>query len=140
MKKFIVLFVIFNLMGCAEMFQERNDFLDSEQTQLQLRQMQSRSFDTKDLVEVQRAVISTLQDLGFVMNRVDADLGVVSATKLDGYHLVMSVTSRLSPQKRQVSVRANANYQTTPIVDPLFYQTFFNALQKSLFLTANNID
>ncbi len=127
-------------MGCAEMFQERNDFLDSEQTQLQLRQMQSRSFDTKDLVEVQRAVISTLQDLGFVMNRVDADLGVVSATKLDGYHLVMSVTSRLSPQKRQVSVRANANYQTTPIVDPLFYQTFFNALQKSLFLTANNID
>ncbi len=132
--------IISGLTACAEMFPSQNDFLTSEKSQLQLRQMQSRSFETSNLIEVQRAVISTLQDLGFVMNRVDADLGVVSATKLDGYNLIMSVTSRLTPQKRQVSVRANANYQTTPIVDPQFYQTFFNALQKSLFLTANNID
>ena len=140
MRLLLITCLALSLISCANLNSNRDNFLKSEQTQLQLRQMQSRNFDTADFLQVQRAVISTLQDLGFVMNRVDAELGVASATKLDGYNLEMTVTTKRSAQAKSMNVRANARYQTTTITDPLFYQKFFNSLQKSLFLTAHQVD
>jgi hypothetical protein len=37
-------------------------------------------------------------------------------------------------------VRANAQYNVTPVEDPKPYQDFFNSLGKSLFLQAQNVD
>ena len=37
----------------------------------------------------------------------------------------------------QMTVRASAQYNVTPIEDPVTYQSFFNALSKSLFLQAH---
>ena len=107
--------------------------------QVQLRQIQSRAFDTTDKTKTLRTVISTLQDLGFVIDKADLELGSITATKLDGYALRMSVTVRPRNAK-QLLVRANAQYQETAVTDPAPYQSFFSSLSKSMFLTAQNVD
>ena len=107
--------------------------------QVELRNMQTRSFDTDDKNIVVRNVISTLQDLNFVIDKADAELGTVSATKLNGYKIRMTVTVR--PQSEEsVLVRANAQYNLQSIENPVIYQDFFSALSKSLFLSANSVD
>lgn len=110
------------------------------QTSVELRAMQSRSFDTSDKQKTMRSVIATLQDLGFVVDKADLDLGSVSATKLSGYALRMTVSIRPGASGKNMIVRANAQYNTTPVTEPKPYQDFFVSLQKSLFLAANNVD
>lgn len=107
--------------------------------QVELRSMQTRGFETADKNMVTRTVIATLQDLHFVIDKADADLGVISATKLDGYRIKMSVTVRPKSQTT-MAVRANATFNLNPIEDPGLYQDFFSSLGKALFLTANQID
>ncbi len=55
--------------------------------QVELRNIQSRAFDTKDQNMVVSTVIATLQDLNFVIDKTDADLGTVLGTKLGGYQI-----------------------------------------------------
>ena len=84
-------------------------------------------------------MISTLQDLSFVVDKADLELGTVSATKLSGYQLRMTVTVR--PRgTNQMLVRANAQYMDKAVEDPKPYQDFFTALEKSMFLTAHQVD
>ena len=79
---------------------------------------------------------ATLQDLGFVIDKASLDLGSVTGTKLKGYTVRMTVN--VMPRgKNQMTVRAGAQYNVTPIEDPVIYQDFFNALSKSLFLQAH---
>ncbi len=113
--------------------------LDSESSQVQLRSIQTRAFDTTDKEKTLRTVMATLQDLGFVLDKADATLGTVSATKLKGYALRMTVTVR--PRgTTQLLVRANAQYNVQPVTDPEPYQQFFAALEKAMFLTAHQVD
>lgn len=122
------------LSGCATTNQR---VLDSgDETQLQKRSYQSRTFDTADKEKVLRATISTLQDLGFVIDRADLMLGSVSGTKLDGHQIKITVSVRPKGTDRML-VRANAQFNITPIEDPKHYQDFFASLEKSLFLTAH---
>lgn len=113
--------------------------MQTDKSQVALRQMQTRAFDTRDTNKLQRTIIATLQDLGFVITKADNDLGTVSATKLNGYQLMMTVSVR--PRgNRQTLVRANAQYNLTTVEDPQPYQQFFVALQKAMFLTAHQVD
>lgn len=122
------------LSGCATTNQR---VLDSgDETQLQKRSYQSRIFETADKEKVLRATISTLQDLGFVIDRADLMLGSVSGTKLDGHQIKITVSVRPKGTDRML-VRANAQFNITPIEDPKHYQDFFVSLEKSLFLTAH---
>lgn len=103
--------------------------------------MQTRSFDTSDRTVVVRNVISTLQDLSFVIDKADTDLGTVSATRLyNGNKVRMTVTARPSSSGKSVIVRANAQYNLKPIENPKTYQDFFSSLSKSLFLSANALE
>ena len=113
--------------------------LTTDMSQVQLRQIQSRAFDTTNRTKMLRTVISTLQDLGFVIDKADDELGTVSATKLNGYQLRMTVTVRPKGSK-QLLVRANAQYMVTTVEDPLPYQQFFTSLEKAMFLTAHQVD
>ncbi len=124
------------LTGCATTDAR---ILDSDQSQLQLRSIQTRAFDTPDRDLVLRNVIATLQDLGFVIDRADQTLGTVSATKLQGYQLKINVTAR-ARGTTQTSVRANAEFNRKPVTEPKPYQDFFASLEKSLFLTAQAVD
>ena len=128
------------LTGCQTMKDRVLDSSADGQTSVELRAIQSRSFDTSDKQKTMRSVIATLQDLGFVVDKADLDLGSVSATKLSGYALRMTVSVRPSESGKSMIVRANAQYNNAPVTEPKPYQDFFVSLQKSLFLTANNVD
>lgn len=136
MKRLIpaILLSLLLLGGCASTNQR---VLDSgSETQLQKRSYQSRTFDTADKEKILRTTISTLQDLGFVIDRTDLTLGSVSATKLDGHQIKITVSVRPRGNDRML-VRANAQFNVKPIEDPKHYQDFFTSLEKSLFLTAH---
>ncbi|WP_317932033.1 hypothetical protein [Halioxenophilus sp. WMMB6] len=107
--------------------------------QVELRNMQSRTFETNDQNRVVRTVIATMQDLSFVISNADAELGTVSGMKLDGYNMKMTVTVR-QKSENQMLVRANAQYNLKAIEDPAVYQDFFTALEKAMFLTANAVE
>lgn len=114
-------------------------------SQLQLRSHQTRAFDTADQEKVLRTVIATLQDFGFVIDKADARLGSVSATKLAGYEMRMTVTVRPRSESQQL-VRASAQFKphgaadARPVEDALPYREFFAALEKSMFLAAHDVD
>jgi outer membrane murein-binding lipoprotein Lpp len=80
------------LAGCQT--DSRTQVLATTESQLALRQMQSRAFDTTDRNMMLRTVVATLQDLSFVIDEADAMIGSVSGTKLDGYRLRMTVSIR----------------------------------------------
>ena len=108
-------------------------------TQLEMRTIQSRAFDTTDKELTMRTAIATLQDLGFVIDKADLTLGSVSATKLEGYAIKATVTVR-ARGKEQMLVRMNAQYGLREITEPVIYQDFFVALEKSMFLTGHEVD
>lgn len=108
-------------------------------SQLQTRQMQTREYDTLDRAKTLRSVIATLQDLGFVIDTADIDLGTVTATREDKYTMRMTVTVREKDADR-ILVRANARIGEDTVTDPLTYQDFFIALDKAMFLTREKVD
>jgi hypothetical protein len=138
MNKSVLFLIVISLffVGCATTHQR---LLDSDSSQVQLRSIQTRAFYTTDKEKTLRTVISTLQDLEFVIDKADATLGTVSATKLKHYALRMTVTVRPRGET-QLLVRANAQYNVTPITDPEPYQQFFTSLEKAMFLTAHQAD
>jgi len=125
MKKNLFIVAIIALAFFTGCVSRDSRILETSESQLKLRSIQTRSFETNDKRMVTRIVVATLQDLNFVIDDADADLGTVSATKLSRY---------------QVKIRANARYNLQPIEDPQIYQDFFAALEKSLFLSANSVE
>lgn len=132
----LIMFTSLLILGC-QTTQQR--LLDSDASQVQLRSIQTRAFDTADKEKTLRTIISTLQDLGFVVDKADAILGSVSGTKLNRYALRMTVTVRPRGES-QLLVRANAQYELKPVTDPAPYQDFFTSLEKAMFLTAHQVD
>ncbi len=136
MKKFLLsIAVVLSLSACAS---THNDVLGTSQSQVQMRNYQSRSFDTNDKSLVMRAVISTMQDLGFLIERADEKLGTVSGTSYT--HASKITVSVRAINKKQIVVRANAQVGLEALEEPIAYQNFFNALGQSLFLEAHEVE
>jgi len=133
----VVLTVAISIAGCVAPASKA--VLETSNSAVELRSYQSRVFDTTDKEKTLRTIIATLQDLGFVVDKADATLGSVSATKLSGYELRMTVTVR-PKGTTQTIVRANAQYKEKAVEEPKPYQDFFAALEKSMFLTAQQVD
>ena len=112
--------------------------LGTSHSQVETRNYQSRTFDTADKKMVLRSVISTMQDLGFIIDRADETLGTVSGTSFVSASK-MTVSVRASG-KTQMLVRANAQAGLNEITSPMAYQNFFNALSQSLFLDAHMVE
>jgi hypothetical protein len=108
-------------------------------TQLEIRQIQTREYDTLDKQMTMRSVIATLQDLGFTIDQADQDLGAVTATRLHEYTMRMTVTVVEKDGKR-ISVRANARIGEQSVKDASTYQDFFVVLNKAMFLTLHKVD
>jgi hypothetical protein len=127
---------LFCYCGCQS---SESQVLAANESQVKLRSMQSRAFDTTDKTKTLRTAMATLQDLGFVIDKADDVLGSVSATKLDRYAVRITVNVRPHGET-QMLVRANAQYNLKAIEYPEPYQQFFTAFEKAMFLTAHNIE
>lgn len=110
--------------------------LESSASQVATRNYQTRSFDTTDKLNVMNNIVATMQDLGFVIEKADKDIGTIS-----GFSFTNQTTMTVSVRERgkSILVRANASKGVKPISEPQAYQNFFNALSQSLFLTANEV-
>jgi hypothetical protein len=118
--------LILALTVCACAGKQKKILLTQE-SQVKLRSIQSRVFDTTDRNLMLRTVIATLH------------LGTVSATKLKGYVLRITVSVRPRGDKQMI-VRSNAQYNLQTVEDPEPYQQFFTALSKALFLEAQQVE
>ncbi len=127
----LILTSVFLLPACVE--DSKQYILSTEKSQAELRSIQTRSFDTEDRRTAVQTVLATLQDLGFVIDQADENLGVISATKLDGYKMRMTVTIR-KQVSGQIMVRASAQYGMKAVSDSEPYQNFFAALEQAMSL------
>ena len=87
-----------------------------------------------------RAVMAVLQDLGFIIERANEPLGLVTAARFaePNYYDVMGITVTVRPQEGgKMLIRANAIYNNAPVSDPKVYQNFFATLERSLFIGRN---
>ncbi len=124
-------------MACATP-QPSENLLAPTQEQMKLRSFQTRTLDIEDRMLAMRAVIAALQDLGFIIERANEPLGLVTAARFaePNYLDVVGVTVTVRPQEGgRMMIRANAIYNNRPIEDPKVYQNFFGTLERSVFLT-----
>lgn len=131
-----LLVVLMILVSCAT---STHQILATNTSQVKLRSIQTRAFDTTDKEKLLRSVIATLQDLGFIVDSADEVLGTVSGTKLNTY--ILRITVSIRPRgTTQMLVRANAQYNIEAVEEPEPYQQFFDALSKEIYLTAHQVD
>lgn len=138
-------------------------------SQMQMRSFQTREYDTNDTKLVIKAVLNTLQDMGFIVNTADPGIGLLTASKWTNIEhtkkeikeakkkettlsksVVLDCTANISEfGKRQCRVRVNfqervldaagATMQANQITDAKFYQTFFSQVDKGIFLQQEGV-
>jgi hypothetical protein len=131
---------------------------------LQVREYQSRTYETGDTKLVMKAVLNTLQDEGFTVRSADSELGLLTAVretnvgrKIDGlltlmtyrgFHYrklsVVEATANVSPFGSQTRVRLSFQRRTLddkgvtvkvePVSEAEFYQAFLAAVDKAVFI------
>lgn len=134
-KTILIVATLLVLAGCAA----PTGVITASGSQVELRQIQTREYETLDKRGTLRSVVATLQDLGFVIDKADYELATISATKLQDFEIRMTVTVREREGER-LAVRANARFNENPITDPKAYQDFFTSLDKAMFLTLHEVD
>ncbi len=82
-----ILLVSLMFQGCAMQWgaeiqgSSSSQILMSEDSQVKLRSIQSRVFDTTDRTKILRAAVATMQDLFFDIDVLDEELGIISGKK-----------------------------------------------------------
>lgn len=131
----VVIAVLVAAQGCAAP-QPSQDLLAPTEAQMKIRSVQTRFFDVQDRQAAMRGVIAALQDLGFIIERANEPLGLVTAARFaePNYYDVVGVTVTVRHEAEgRMMIRANAIYNNKPIEDPKVYQNFFATLERSLF-------
>lgn len=132
-----------------------------QMTQLQIRELQTRSYETNDVKMVMKAMLNVLQDDGFIVKNADTDLGFLTATKeidvedkveallnREGArwrkNLIIEATANVSDFGSQCRVRINFQMKyfdnlggviaVLPAEDQKFYQNFFAKVDKGIFI------
>jgi len=128
------------LAGC--MTNSREMVLENQQS-LKIRSFQVKKYN-KPKVIVARAVVSTLQDLSFIIDKADMMTGTVAATKL-AKNASMRMTIIVRERGKGITeVRSNAQFSSLnqmpkAVTKPEFYNTFYSALDKSIFLESEGL-
>jgi hypothetical protein len=135
--RYIALAVCLGLLvpACAGPKGPPEELLSLSEAQMKIRSYQIRAFDVKSQDKVVRGVVAALQDLGFLIERANAPMGLVTAGKFaQGGFVEVTVTVRAKGTS-QNEVRINAVFNTQPVEDPKVYQNFFTVVERSLFIS-----
>lgn len=136
----IALIACLVLAACASPPPEPESLFAPTEEQAKIRNLQTRTFDIADRRRVLRAVISALQDLGFIIERANEPLGLVTAARFaePRFYDVAGVTVTVrSTDAERTTVRANVMFNNEPITTPEVYRNFFATLQRSLLIGRN---
>jgi len=134
----LILGLAFLLSACVGGAQKPpKELLALNEAQMKIRSFQTRAFDAKDQTKVLRGVVAALQDLGFIVERANGPMGLVTAGKFgpNGHGFVELTVTVRAKGTEQTEVRVNALFNTKPIEDPKVYQNFFTAVERSLFIS-----
>lgn len=135
--RMMILAALLLFFSACGMMNSKDMVLQSSQA-LELRSYQTKTYDY-DKKLVAKACIAVLQDLSFVIDNADLEVGTIGATKLDkGASMKMTLVIRQTGQK-QSNVRANAQISgfgqmPQAVEDAEVYNIFFSALDKAVFL------
>lgn len=137
-----------------------------ERSELQLRELQTRTYATTDEKMVMKAVLNVLDDHGYIVKTSNTDLGQITATKQEqaspewakvlagvNFTRIVQCSVHVSRQGNQTRVRAvfegqlldkNGNIAGTehaddPVKHGKMYQQFFGELDKALFIQQQNL-
>ncbi len=69
-------------LGAEIQWNSKDQILMSEKSQVKMRSIQTRVFDTTNRAVIMRAIISSLQDLYFDIDVIDHESGIISGKKL----------------------------------------------------------
>jgi hypothetical protein len=140
-KLLFLICLTFSLSGCMMTTQK------PAQSQVQIRQAQTRAYDQLDYNETLRAVVATLLDLGFIIDEANVDLGTVTGQRHWGDATGITVSVRQKePPRLIVRVNVRGTGSNPPYLrrrgyeDPQTYQDFFKALDKAMFLAQNQVN
>lgn len=128
------------LGGCSSPPAEPEALLAPTEEQMKIRNLQTRTFDVADRRTAMRGVIAALQDLGFIIERANEPLGLVTGARFaePNFYDVVGITVTVRTlNETQTTVRANAIFNNQPITDPEVYRNFFATLERSLFIGRN---
>jgi uncharacterized protein YpmS len=135
---------------------------------LEVREIQTRSYDTKDVKMVMKAVMHTLQDSNFIIKQANVELGLLTAQKEidlnNGFthflgsgssdmryrnNAITEASANISDFGEQTRVRINFQHKVLDnkgvsmsvkqIQDASFYQNFFSQVGKSVYLGKENL-
>lgn len=138
------------------------------QSQVEVRQFQTRSYDVAEQALVMKAMLNVLQDLSFIVRTADAQLGVISAEKWSNIEhskkelkkakkekialpqtAVMECTANVTMVGGRAQVRVvfqqrvmgpgGTVVEVTRVEDAAFYQEFFARVDKGIFLQQQGI-
>ncbi len=150
------------LSGCASFDRE------PAITQLQIREIQTREFETNDVKLVMKGMMNVLQDDGFIIKNAVSDLGLLTAEKdIDvssrsdifwgslvkegrwNQHSVQEISANVSAYGARTKVRVNLQKKTfdnmgavvsvEQDLNPETYQSFFARVSKAIFFEEEKI-
>jgi hypothetical protein len=123
--------------------------------QLQVREFQTRTYETTDTAVVMKAVLNVLQDEGYIIKTANTDLGLITARKeqskppcflveacatLVSWDCSVNVSAFGAQTKVRVNVQQAGQTLTghvlysTEIQDPTYYQDLFAKVDKGVFI------
>lgn len=132
-----VLGVLFTLGGCAGSPPATQDLLSMTEEQMKLRSFQTRDVEAPSRRQAIQGVLAALQNLGFIVERVNEPLGLVTGARFaePRYTDVVGITVTIQERSNgRMTIRANAIFNNVPIEDPEVYQNFFATLERSMFV------
>ena len=106
MKKSYSLLILCLLTGCTTTHQA---VLDTNQTQIQRRNYQSRYFSTNDKNAVMRGIVAVMQDLDFIIDKADYKLGIISGNSFVNPSAITVSVREMN--ENQILVRLNAQVE-----------------------------
>lgn len=125
------------LAGCAGAPPPTQDLLSTTEEQMKLRSFQTRDVEAPSRRQAIQGVLAALQDLGFIVERVNEPLGLVTGARFaePRYTDVVGITVTIQERAQgRMTIRANAIFNNVPIEDPAVYQNFFATLERAMFV------